>query len=86
MTHPPDMETAPTLGGSAVTKEDLEGNIELLTGNASAHLLQGRGGVGQLIDKYGHLHTEAIFLNWSPAAIRALGIHRVGDEPKGGGA
>ena len=34
-------------------------------------------GVGQLIDKYGHVHSEAIFINWSPAAIRALGIRRV---------
>ena len=36
----------------------------------------------QLIDKYGHRHSEAIFRNWSPAAIKALGIRRVGD---GGG-
>jgi hypothetical protein len=34
-------------------------------------------GVGQLIDKHGHLHSEAIFRNWSPAAIKALGIRRV---------
>jgi hypothetical protein len=31
------------------------------------------------------VHSEEIFKNWSPAAVRALGIHRVvGDEPKGG--
>jgi hypothetical protein len=32
---------------------------------------------GQLIDKWGHPHSEAIFRNWSPAAIRALGIRRI---------
>jgi hypothetical protein len=33
--------------------------------------------VGQLIDKYGHVHSESIFRNWSPAAIRVMGIRRV---------
>jgi hypothetical protein len=37
--------------------------------------------VGQLIDKHGHVHSEEIFRNWSPVAIKALGIHRVDDEP-----
>jgi hypothetical protein len=45
-----------------------------------------RHALGQLRDKYGHPHSEAIFKNWTPAAIRALGIHRVGDEPEGGAA
>jgi hypothetical protein len=36
--------------------------------------------VGQLIDRYGHVHSEAIFENWSPAALKALGIRRVGTE------
>jgi hypothetical protein len=35
-------------------------------------------GVGQLIDKHGHIHSEAILKNWSPAAIRALEIRRIG--------
>ena len=39
--------------------------------------------VGQLIDKYGHVHSESIFRNWSPAAIRVMGIRRV---QNGGGA
>jgi hypothetical protein len=34
---------------------------------------------GQLVDRYGHVHSEAIFHNWSPAAIKALGIRRVGE-------
>jgi hypothetical protein len=42
--------------------------------------------LGQLRDKYGNPHSEAIFKNWTPAAIRALGIYRVGDERKGGGS
>jgi hypothetical protein len=33
---------------------------------------------GHLVDKYGHVHSEAIFDNWAPAAIRALGIRRSG--------
>jgi len=40
--------------------------------------------VGHLIDKYGHLHTEAVLTAWSPQALKALGVRRVGDEPKGG--
>jgi hypothetical protein len=35
-----------------------------------------------LVDKWGHPHSEAIFRNWSPAAIRALGIRRI--KAKGG--
>lgn len=36
-------------------------------------------GAGQpLVDKHGHRHSEAVFRNWSPAAIKALGIRRVG--------
>jgi hypothetical protein len=34
--------------------------------------------VGRLVDSYGHVHSEAIFLNWSPAAIVAFGIRRLG--------
>ena len=39
---------------------------------------------GQLIDKHGHHHTEAVLTAWSPQALKALGVRRVGDEPKGG--
>jgi hypothetical protein len=38
--------------------------------------------LGPLVDKYGKRHSEAVFKNWSPAAIKALGIRRV--EPQGG--
>jgi hypothetical protein len=41
-------------------------------------------GIGQLIDRYGHVHSEAVLTNWSPQALKALGVHRVGDEPKDG--
>ena len=37
---------------------------------------------GQLVDCHGHVHSEAIFKNWSPAAIQVLGIRRV--KAKGG--
>jgi hypothetical protein len=36
--------------------------------------------LGQLIDKHGHVHSEAIFRNWTPAAIKALGIRRIDAE------
>jgi hypothetical protein len=32
---------------------------------------------GRLVDRFGHEHSEAIFRNWTPAAIKALGIQRV---------
>ena len=36
---------------------------------------------GRLIDRFGHEHSEHIFKNWSPAALRVMGIRRV---PEGG--
>jgi hypothetical protein len=33
--------------------------------------------LNKLRDKYGHPHSKSIFRNWSPAAIRVLGIHRI---------
>ena len=35
-----------------------------------------------LIDKYGHRHSEAVFKNWSPLAIQALGIRREVRKPE----
>ena len=32
--------------------------------------------VWQLVDRHGHLHSEGVYKNWSPAAIKALGIER----------
>jgi hypothetical protein len=32
---------------------------------------------GQLVDRFGHLHTDAVLRNWSPAAIRAMGIRPI---------
>jgi hypothetical protein len=39
---------------------------------------------GQLVDRYGHLHSEAVLRHWSPQALKVLGIHRVGEEPEDG--
>jgi hypothetical protein len=36
--------------------------------------------VGQLVDRYGHVHSEAVLTHWSPAALKALGIRRVTDK------
>ena len=35
---------------------------------------------GRLLDKYGNEHSEAVFKNWTPQAIRALGVRRVKDD------
>jgi hypothetical protein len=32
---------------------------------------------GRLVDKYDHALSESIFKNWTPKAIRALGVHRI---------
>jgi hypothetical protein len=32
---------------------------------------------GQFVDRFGHVHSSAIFKNWSPAAIKAMGIRRL---------
>jgi hypothetical protein len=29
------------------------------------------------IDRYGHRHSDAVLRNWSPAAIRAMGIRPI---------
>jgi hypothetical protein len=39
---------------------------------------------GQLVDRFGHLHSEAVLKNWSAGAIRALGIRPL--DEKGGDA
>jgi hypothetical protein len=31
------------------------------------------------VDRHGHRHSAAILTNWTPAAIKALGIRRVGE-------
>jgi len=40
--------------------------------------------VGQLVDRYGHVHGEIVLTAWSPQALKALGVRRVGDDPEGG--
>jgi hypothetical protein len=34
-----------------------------------------------LVDRHGHRYGETILRNWSPAALKALGIRRVGAAP-----
>jgi hypothetical protein len=48
----------------------------------NAAITSGSVVTGRLIDRYGHEHSEAIFRNWTPAAIKAMGIRRVGGDPK----
>jgi hypothetical protein len=35
---------------------------------------------GDLVDRFGHKHSEHIFRNWSPKTIRVMGIRRVGND------
>lgn len=66
---------SPALATPGFGKDDLAGGSISPT-NIIAALAAQRG---RLIDRYGHEHSEAIFSNWTPAAIRALGIRRVDD-------
>jgi hypothetical protein len=34
---------------------------------------------GQLIDRYGHTHSEHVLPNWSPAMLKIMGVRRLGD-------
>ena len=61
------MTTAPEGAAPEEIKSDLNAADDIEPSEAS-----------QLIDRYGHPHSESIFRNWTPAAIRALGIRRVG--------
>ena len=38
------------------------------------------------IDRYGHRHSAAVFENWSPAVLKALGVRRIKPESPEGGA
>ena len=67
----------PKPGGKAWLERELERCQQF---EAQAKLKAQRG---RLVDRYGHEHSEAIFENWTPAAIRALGIHRVDDADHG---
>jgi hypothetical protein len=61
-----------TPGGSEIKRSADE--VEHPSDNESPGPKQDRK---PFIDKHGHLHSEAILRNWSPAAIRALGIRRL---------
>jgi hypothetical protein len=74
MKRPPPKANGACQGAAA---EDLPKSTGELLDSELPAPVQG----GQLIDRYGHLHSEAIFKNWSPAAIKALGIRRVEVEP-----
>jgi hypothetical protein len=39
-------------------------------------------GCGQLIDKYGHVHSESILDNWSPQALKVMGVVRRFEVPR----
>ena len=66
------MATAPEGAASEEIKSDLNTADDITPREAS------QPNTGQLIDRYGHLHSESIFRNWTPSAIKALGIRRVG--------
>jgi hypothetical protein len=70
---------APTIAGDGPRKNDRLGSA--ISSDNTLTELQAQP--GRLIDRCGHEHSEAIVRNWTPAAIKAMGIRRVGDEPKG---
>ncbi|MGI8853070.1 MAG: hypothetical protein ACR2GC_07245 [Methyloceanibacter sp.] len=66
------MTTAPKGAAPEEIKSDLNTADDITPREAS------QPKTGQLIDRYGHHHSESIFTNWTPAAIKALGIRRMG--------
>jgi hypothetical protein len=69
MREPPNSNGAPHQG--AVLKDQS-------TGEVSSHSLKRRP--GQLVDRFGHLHSESVFANWSAGALKALDVHRYGER------
>ena len=74
-------KAAPTLADSDLREDCLVGRLDTFSHTNSIATAQ----ADQLVDRYGHLHSEAIFRNWSPAAIKALGVRRIPSD-EGGGA
>ena len=72
------MRPAPAVAGSGPRKIDRPPRA--ISSDNTLTELQAQP--GRLIDRYGHEHSEAIFRNWTPAAIKAMGIRRVGGDPK----
>ena len=66
------MATAPEEAAPEEIKSDLNTADDISPREASQQK------TGQLIDRYGHTHSESIFRNWTHDAIKALGIRRVG--------
>jgi hypothetical protein len=72
MAFPKMEKAAPALAGSDPLKSSRLGGATVKTDKSKPK-------PGQLVDRYGHVHSEAIFRNWSPAAIKALGVRRIGE-------
>lgn len=71
----PPNRRSPALASLGFRRNDLAAGCgSIFPGNSIAKL---KAQPGRLVDRHGHEHSEAIFRNWTPAAIRALGIRRV---------
>jgi hypothetical protein len=66
----------PALATPGLGKDNLAGR-SISPDTITAELKSQRG---RLVDRFGHEHSESIFRNWSTAAIKAMGIRRVGGE------
>jgi|GEM_PF-5844977 hypothetical protein len=82
---PPNASRPATALANSEPRIDLLGG-EINSANRNSANIAQTPRAGQLTDRYGHVHSEAVLRHWSPAAIRALGVHRIGGEPEGGGA
>jgi hypothetical protein len=64
---------APALAGNGLPKADrLGGAISDLR-----NIVRLRAQPGRLRDRFGHFYPDRVLTNWSPAACRAMGLHRV---------
>jgi hypothetical protein len=63
---PPERRTAPAVDRGSVELEKL----------GSKSTFENRQAARPLVDRFGNRHSEAVLVNWSEAARRALGIHR----------
>jgi hypothetical protein len=65
---PPNMETAALAGRRKLPKRVRQ---------PKPYTQKPSPAKGDLIDRYGHLHSEAVLRNWHPTVIKSLGIRRI---------
>jgi hypothetical protein len=60
----------------AVAKNEPRGDLRDLPGGRNSDTERTEKAQA-FVDRFGHLHSASVFKNWSPAAIRAMGIRPI---------